>query len=668
MLFSFYIDSFMFISITKIIFLNFFIIIVYFVFILVFVAFFTLIERKFMALLQRREGPDKVGVEGIFQPIADGVKLLKKEFIKPKDNMSSFIFNIAPMISFSISLLLWGLVPINSGGAFSNSSISILLFLGFSSLGSYGVIYSGWVSNNKYALMGALRSIAQIISYEIIFSIVFMPAIAITSSFNFFEIIKFQEINGWFIWYFFPIAFIFFTVSLAETNRTPFDLPEAEAELVSGYNVEYSSLVFALFFLAEYSSMGVISALFVVFFFGGWSNFSFIKTYEINSYFFWKNFFFENIFKNSKNFFFFVENENLWIESLFTSIKIVFICIIFIFVRAALPRKRFDQLIHLCWKYFFIISISIVIFYISIFSFVINFYLFCLRFYFKIFLKMKELSRVKPIRTLFFLSETIKFFIKTLAYPFIKIFIILFKSKKIKNFIFITILTIRWLIIENRYGYGNYKKIEINFSELNNIANTFYSDLKQSVLINESGEKFFNFNQFIKLYRFSDFINKVMEAIITSNITVFFVFYSTYFFIKEKNPTIFICNHKYDKDMRQKIIYNFLKKHFEFSFFFQQSEEEIKIQIDLVIEIFNQMLKSEKIAERIGINYFLWSESYLQSKLNRFLFKQMIFFKKVEFSEESKQNAVWIAKQMLDYSRYELYSENSKYVCYSVNF
>ena len=368
----------MFISITKILFLNFFIIIFYFIFILIFVAFFTLIERKFMALLQRREGPDKVGIEGVFQPIADGVKLLKKEFIKPKDNMSSFIFNIAPMISFSVSLLLWGLIPINSSGAFSNSSISILIFLGFSSLGSYGVIYSGWVSNNKYALMGALRSIAQIISYEIIFSIVFMPVIAITSSFNFIEIVKFQEANGWFIWYFFPIAFIFFSVSLAETNRTPFDLPEAEAELVSGYNVEYSSLVFALFFLAEYSSMGVISALFVIFFFGGWSNFVFLKIYNIDFYFFWKKFFFENIFKNSKDYFFFVENKYLWVESIFTSLKIVFICLMFIFVRAALPRKRFDQLIHLCWKYFFILSLSIVIFYISIFTFIINYCLFFL--------------------------------------------------------------------------------------------------------------------------------------------------------------------------------------------------------------------------------------------------------------------------------------------------
>ncbi len=352
-------------------------IIIFFIIILVFVAFFTLFERKFMALLQRREGPDKVGFEGIFQPIADGVKLIKKEFIKPKDNMNSFIFNLAPMISFTISLLLWGIIPLNSYGAFSNIELSILIFLGFSSLGAYGVIYSGWVSNNKYALMGALRSIAQIISYEIIFSLLFIPIVALTGSFNFIEIIKYQEEKGWFFWYFYPLAFVFFVVSLAETNRTPFDLPEAEAELVSGYNVEYSSLIFALFFLAEYSSMGAISSLFVIIYFGGWSNFFYTKKNYIEFFdyidFFndskW-NYFYFNIF-NTINF---LKFSNPFIESFTSAIKIVFVCMLFIFIRAALPRKRFDQLIQLCWKYFFMVSLSFVIFYISIFTYYIQNY------------------------------------------------------------------------------------------------------------------------------------------------------------------------------------------------------------------------------------------------------------------------------------------------------
>lgn len=346
----------------------FFFIIIFYLLILIFVAFFTLFERKFMALLQRREGPDKVGFEGILQPISDGVKLIKKEFIKPKDNMNSFIFNLSPMISFSASLVLWGLIPLNSFGALSNTELSFLIFLGISSFGAYGVIYSGWVSNNKYALMGALRSIAQIISYEIVFSLLFLPIISLTGSFNFNTIIEFQNQNGWFIWYFYPLAFIFFVVSLAETNRTPFDLPEAEAELVSGYNVEYSSLIFALFFLAEYSSMGAISALFVIFYLGGWSTNSFGKTCD-SALFFKKEY---NFNFSIKDFFEQIQIlKNPFFESFISSFKIVFICMLFIFVRAALPRKRFDQLIQLCWKYFFMVTLSLVIFYIAIFTFVV---------------------------------------------------------------------------------------------------------------------------------------------------------------------------------------------------------------------------------------------------------------------------------------------------------
>lgn len=325
--------------------------------ILFFTASFTLVERKLMALYQRREGPDKTGFEGIGQPIADGIKLIKKETIWPKSNSSQFTFFTAPIISLTVSLSLWSLIPFSSHSSFVNSEISLLFFLAFSSLSSYGIIYAGWSSNNKYALMGSFRAVAQFISYEIIFSIIFMPIALITESVNFISIVKYQINNGWFVFYLIPFAIIFVIVALAETNRTPFDLPEAEAELVSGFNVEYSSLLFASFFLAEYSSMGLISSIFVICFLGGWSIFKFpfftSKSIAISSP--------ANDFTTFDFSFFGL------FEIIVFSIKVITCCFIFILIRASLPRKRFDQLIHLCWKILFPFIFSITILCLSLY-------------------------------------------------------------------------------------------------------------------------------------------------------------------------------------------------------------------------------------------------------------------------------------------------------------
>ena len=468
-------------SISLIIF--FIICIIFFIGILVFTAAFTLVERKLMGLYQRREGPDKVGFEGIGQPFADGLKVIKKEIVIPKDTAESRLFFIAPLISLWVSLTLWSLIPFTSIGSFCNSEVSLLIVLGLSSISSYGVIFAGWASNNKYAFMGALRAVSQFISYEIIFSILLLPVITVVGSTNLLTINFFQENAGWFV-YLTPFWGLTFVVLLAETNRTPFDLPEAEAELVSGFNVEYSSLLFAFFFLAEYAGMGFLGALLTLFFFGGWDVYNPFETktkqfiaekerslymskfdykpfgkwktsyqnekkykysnFELdvltsanstsnskNSNFFnnkfsFNNFYkkceeFENIFYNKDvtnydfsqfywnipsnptmstfdhwtfntqdifksdygvvwsiifddnqqnfSFFDFISICNMYsyiIPVIFVSLKIEIICIFFIFMRASLPRKRFDQLIILCWKYFFPFSFALSMFFISI--------------------------------------------------------------------------------------------------------------------------------------------------------------------------------------------------------------------------------------------------------------------------------------------------------------
>ena len=235
--------------------------------ILLAVAFFTVLERKVLASMQRRRGPNVVGIYGLLQAIADAVKLLSKETLIPgASNLYIFIFS--PIFTFLISMLCWSLVPFDYGIVISDINLGILFLFAFSSLGVYGIIMSGWASNSKYSFLGSLRSSAQFISYEISMGLLLVPIIMVSESFNITSIVLSQLDIFYFIT-FFPFFILFLITALAETNRVPFDLPEAESELVSGYNVEYSSIGFTLFFLAEYSNIILMSSIIVILFLGG---------------------------------------------------------------------------------------------------------------------------------------------------------------------------------------------------------------------------------------------------------------------------------------------------------------------------------------------------------------------------------------------------------------
>ena len=296
------------------------------------VAVFTLAERKVMATIQRRRGPNIVGFWGLLQPFADGLKLVIKEIIIP--NKSSFMFFlISPALSFLLSVLGWSLIPLHSEldirpFFFSNPNLSLLFIFAISSLGAYGVLIGGWSSNSKYALLGALRSAAQMISYEVSLGLTVVSVVLCSGSLNLIEIVEKQK-NIWYVFPLFPLMVIFLISMLAETNRAPFDLPEAEAELVAGFNVEYSGIIFALFFLAEYSSMLLMGILLVILFLGGW---------------WWPSFLW--FLPNSLAFFF----------------KSAFFFIMYIFVRSNFPRLRYDQLMSICWKIFLPITLAYIIF------------------------------------------------------------------------------------------------------------------------------------------------------------------------------------------------------------------------------------------------------------------------------------------------------------------
>lgn len=296
------------------------------------IAFLTLLERKVLAAMQRRRGPNVIGIYGFLQAFADGVKLILKETIIPSSS-NYIIFILSPILIFSLSLYGWGVIPFIKGVVISDLELGLLILLAISSLSVYGVIMSGWSSNSKYALLGALRSSAQMISYEVSIGLLIMPVLALSSSLNLTNIVLAQ--NELFnCWPFMTSFVLFFICILAETNRLPFDLPEAESELVSGYNVEYSALTFALFFLAEYSYMILMSSLLVILFLGGWLpliNFLFFIPY-------WAWFFF----------------------------KLIFILFGFIWVRATLPRYRYDQLMMLGWKVMLPLSLGALFFYLSI--------------------------------------------------------------------------------------------------------------------------------------------------------------------------------------------------------------------------------------------------------------------------------------------------------------
>lgn len=257
----------------------------------------------------------------MLQPLADGLKLMAKEGVVPTIAIV-IIYLAAPIIALVVSFCGWTLLPVFFENPLSiNTDLDIILFFCLTALGTYGVVLAGWGSYSRYAVLGALRAIAQLISYEVIFLLVIFPSVLFVGSFNFTEYNIIQESSNWLLWITLPNAFIFFILLLAETNRTPFDLPEAEAELVSGFNVEYSSILFAMFSLAEYNSMLLMSTLFVILFLGAWCD----------------------------GIFYFI-------------LKILFIAFLIIKVRAAVPRYRYDQLMGLCWYIFLPISVSIIIF------------------------------------------------------------------------------------------------------------------------------------------------------------------------------------------------------------------------------------------------------------------------------------------------------------------
>jgi len=292
---------------------------------LIAVAYLTLAERKILSAIQIRKGPNIIGFYGILQPLADGLKLLLKETILP-NRANLIIFLIAPVITFSLSLVAWAVIPFNDNAVLADLNIGILYLLAISSLGVYGIITSGWSSNSKYAFLGSLRSTAQMISYEVSIGLIIISVLICSGSLNLSVIVNSQK----YIWYvvpLFPLFIIFFISILAETNRPPFDLPEAEAELVSGYNVEYSAMGFALFFLGECANIILMSSLCTVLFLGGWLSF---LPYLPNIISF--------------------------------AIKVLFLVFLFIFVRGAYPRYRYDQLMRLGWKIFLPISLAFVLF------------------------------------------------------------------------------------------------------------------------------------------------------------------------------------------------------------------------------------------------------------------------------------------------------------------
>jgi len=312
--------------------------------ILLSIAFFTLAERKVMSTTQRRKGPNTVGF-GPLQPIADGLKLIIKEATVPLA-ANFFVFHAAPLITIILSLFTWVIIPFNHTYIIADIELSIFFYLAISSLSIYGIIFAGWSSNSKFAFLGALRAVAQMISYEISLGLIILPIVALTGSLNFYDIIFFQMNTVWFIIPFYPLFFYLFIVLLAETNRAPFDLPEAEAELVAGYNIEYGSVYFALFFLGEYNNILLGSAIMSILFLGGYS----IPFY---SYLELSNYFLISI-----------------LESFCFSVKTVFLCFFFILIRALLPRYRYDHLMQVGWKTLLPLSLS---FYVLIIGLLITF-------------------------------------------------------------------------------------------------------------------------------------------------------------------------------------------------------------------------------------------------------------------------------------------------------
>lgn len=289
-----------------------------------------------MGAMQRRRGPAVVGTFGLLQPFADALKLIIKETVYPSTS-NMFVFILAPLISFSLSFISWAFIPFSENVILVDSNIGILILFALSSLAVYGIIMAGWASNSKYAFLGCLRSVAQMISYEISFGLIIISVLVLSGSFNLVGVVKGQEMI-WYVFPLFPLFLMFFVSALAETNRTPFDFPEAEGELVAGFFVEYSAVGFALFYIAETSNIIIMCFLNSLLFFGGW-----LPLFEFLN---------------------FIPGW-AWL-----SLKVLFFSFLFIWIRAVLPRYRYDQLMHLGWKFllplamgsFFFFSVLMLVF------------------------------------------------------------------------------------------------------------------------------------------------------------------------------------------------------------------------------------------------------------------------------------------------------------------
>jgi NADH-quinone oxidoreductase subunit H len=293
------------------------------------VAYLTYAERKIIGYMQLRTGPSLVGPYGLLQPIADAVKLMHKETIIPTGS-NKVLFILAPVLTFTLALSAWAVIPLDEGLVMADINVGVLYLFAISSLGVYGIIIAGWASNSRYAFLGALRSAAQMVSYEVSIGLVLLTVLLCTQSLNLSDIVRYQK-DMWLIWSLAPMFVIFFISTLAETNRAPFDLPEAEAELVAGYNLEYSSLSFALFFLGEYANMILMCAMTTILFLGGWyPPFDAALFHAIPGV--------------------------VWFV-----FKICVLLFIFIWTRATLPRFRYDQLMRLGWKVFLPLSFGFLI-------------------------------------------------------------------------------------------------------------------------------------------------------------------------------------------------------------------------------------------------------------------------------------------------------------------
>ncbi|GBD44524.1 NADH-quinone oxidoreductase subunit H [bacterium HR40] len=285
------------------------------------VAYLTYAERKIIAAMQLRQGPMFVGPYGLLQPLADGLKLLFKETVIPT-RANKGVFVAAPIVTFVLALVGWAVIPFGPGLVLADINVGVLYLFAVSSLGVYGIVMAGWASNSRYAFLGALRSSAQMVSYEIAIGLVIISVLISAGSLNLSEIVEAQARHGWYVLWHFPMFMIFLVSILAETNRHPFDLPEDEASLVTGYNVEYSSMAFALFFLGEYANMILMSAICSILFLGGW-----LPPLDIAPF--------------------------TWIPGpVWFALKISAILFVYIWARATLPRYRYDQLMRLGWKVF----------------------------------------------------------------------------------------------------------------------------------------------------------------------------------------------------------------------------------------------------------------------------------------------------------------------------